>query len=89
MSQADLFAALEPTALQVWWLAPPCSFGIETLAGSVHAPGWDGPHHCLSCAVEVARGCAQFAADVRAGKFDADGYTPAERRAQQKRKQGA
>jgi ubiquitin len=48
--------------------------------------GWLGPHHCAECAAEVERQCAQFAADVAAGKYDADGYTPADRRAQQRQK---
>lgn len=37
---------------------------------------------CAGCQAESARLSAQFAADVAAGRYDAEGYTPAERRAQ-------
>lgn len=42
--------------------------------------GWLGPHHCHHCLLSVAASCAAFAADVARGIYDADGYTPAERR---------
>jgi hypothetical protein len=43
---------------------------------------WDGARHdCAGCAAETARLSAAFAADVVAGVYDADGYTPADRRA--------
>lgn len=50
--------------------------------------GWEGPHHCAQCAADVEQACEQFDADVRAGKYDEQGFTPAERRAQAKRRQG-
>jgi hypothetical protein len=89
VSQGDLFAeestVVPIMALQTWALAPPCAFNQPTLSGSAHAPGWTGPHHCFWCWVDVERACAQFAADVKAGKYDAQGYTPAERKAQQRK----
>jgi hypothetical protein len=83
--QGDLFDA--PDA--VVELAPPCMFGTPTVAGTMHAPGWTGPHHCEHCASEVERGRAEFAAAVARGEFDAQGYTPAERRQLEKRKRKA
>lgn len=45
---------------------------------------WIGPHpKCAAYADELDR---QFDAAVAAGKYDQDGYTPADRRAEQKRK---
>ena len=44
---------------------------------------WGGLHPL--CEAETARGCAQFDADVAAGKYDADGYTPKERAARDRR----
>lgn len=86
MSQGELFAAdVQDTTLQRWRLAPPCAFGIPTDAGHPHAPGWFGPHHCFWCHVDVELACARFDAAVLAGKYDAQGYTPAERRAQRRR----
>lgn len=55
-----------------------CTFGNEA--------GTDGgPHHCEACAAEVERSCAAFDAAVLAGTYDQDGFTPAERRAQQRK----
>lgn len=48
--------------------------------------GWDGDHHCYQCWRLVRDMCRQFARDVRAGKFDAQGYTPNERKAQAKKR---
>ena len=42
-----------------------------------------GPHHL--CEAESERLCAIFAADVAAGKYDADGYSRLERAAQRRR----
>lgn len=56
-----------------------CAFGVA----------WPGPHleppigtggGCPRCAAESARLGAAFAAAVAQGRYDADGYTPAERR---------
>lgn len=58
-----------------------CSFGEQTEPGTNRAPGWSGPHHCAGCAADVERKCAEFDADVAAGKYDEWGYTPAEARA--------
>jgi len=44
-------------------------------------------HHCDDCAAETAALIAQFWQAVDAGTYDRDGYTPAERTAQQKRMQ--
>ena len=49
--------------------------------------GWDGPDHCPACHAEADRLCAQFEADVASGQFDAEGFTPKERKAQRKRRQ--
>lgn len=63
---------------------PPAVVGLPCAFGQT-GEDWDGPHHCAACAAEVARACAAFAAAVAAGTYDADGYTPTERRAQQRR----
>lgn len=47
---------------------------------------WRGPHHCAECAAEVGRACREFETAVARGDLDAQGYTPAERRAQQRRR---
>lgn len=44
---------------------------------------WMGEHPL--CDAETARACERFAEAVARGEFDADGYTPNERRAQAKR----
>jgi uncharacterized CHY-type Zn-finger protein len=56
-----------------------CAFGMT-------GEDWDGPHHCAQCAAEVERGCREFAEAVARGEYDAAGYTPAERKAQQRRR---
>lgn len=66
--QRGLFEDEEPGPVGL-----PCSFGVH--------------HHsaaepCAGCAAEEARLCAEFEANVRAGVYDVEGYTPAERRAQ-------
>lgn len=83
--QGGLFDEDVVVALQTWILAPPCAFGRRAIGGSVHAAGWLGDHHCDACCASTLRACEQFAADVRAGKYDAEGYTPAERKAQRRR----
>ena len=74
------------TALQTWHLAPPCGFGVPTLAGCSSAPGWIDPSsHCWRCYVDVKLACDRFDAMVAAGIYDAEGYTPAERCAQRRK----
>jgi hypothetical protein len=85
----DFTEASPVTALSTWRLAPGCSFGTPTLAGRPFAPGWGGSHHCWFCNAAVEQSCAEFAAAVARGEYDADGYTPAERRVQKKRKAAA
>lgn len=41
--------------------------------------------HCPDCFATMQQLLAQFEADVQAGKFDADGYTPADRKQQRKK----
>ena len=48
-----------------------------TAPGCIHA---NPLASCPSCAALVAEMCAAFAEDVEAGRYDADGYTAAERR---------
>lgn len=67
------------TALSCTVARPPCAFGETGL-------GWLGPHHCLQCMLEVVRACQAFDAAVARGEFDAEGYTPKERRVQAKRR---
>lgn len=55
--------------------APACAFGEPV----------GGPHPL--CEAETERACRQFAADVAAGVYDEQGYTPLERAAQQRRLQ--
>lgn len=45
---------------------------------------WMGPHPL--CDADTERGCVEFTRLVAAGVYDAQGYTPNERKAQQKRK---
>jgi hypothetical protein len=47
--------------------------------------GWLGLHHCHGCAAAVAEAVASMALARAAGEYDAEGYTPAERRAQQRK----
>ena len=54
---------------------PVCRFGEPTI--SLHP----------LCGAEVLRLCALFDQGVQAGRWDAQGYTPADRRAQQRRQQ--
>lgn len=48
---------------------------------------WMGSHPL--CEAETERACRQFDAEVAAGKYDAEGYTPFERAAQRRRLQEA
>lgn len=50
--------------------------------------GYVGPHHCAACAAEVDALCQAFAVAVRNGEYDVEGYTPADRRVQAKRREG-
>lgn len=63
-----------------------CAYGQPTCSDGF-APDWDGPHHCAQCAADVERACQQFEADVQAGKYDSEGYTVNERKAQAKRRE--
>jgi len=50
-------------------LAPVCTFGTRTD---------QIPHDCAGCRREAARLRAEFKAGVRAGRWNREGYTPAE-----------
>lgn len=56
---------------------PPCAFG--------HLRDHACRHHCQACAAHVDELCREFQAAVTRGDYDVEGYTPAERRAQQRR----
>ena len=45
---------------------------------------WTGPHP--RCEAETDRACERFDQAVLAGEYDADGYTPNERREQERRR---
>lgn len=51
-----------------------CAFGTD----------WRAHGECAGCAAFAVDLARQFAADVAAGKYDADGFTPAERRAKER-----
>jgi hypothetical protein len=46
---------------------------------------WGGGWHCAACQAEGEALLAQYRAAQARGEYDAEGYTPAERRAQQRR----
>ncbi len=48
-------------------------------------PGYEGPEHCPACPAGVNAAVERFWEAVATGKYDADGYTPAERKAQERR----
>lgn len=48
---------------------------------------WLGPHPL--CKAEVDRACVAFTEAVQRGEYDAEGFTPAERKAADKRLQAA
>ncbi len=58
------------------WADPtlPCAYG-ET------GEYWPGPHHCEACNAAVLEAVAFMAAARARGEYDAQGYTPLERRA--------
>lgn len=60
-----------------------CTFGVPHLHH--HPPPVGTGLGCLLCAAEGDRLEEQFWSEVAAGKYDAQGYTPAERRANVKR----
>jgi hypothetical protein len=62
------------------WALLTCAHGEPSNGGK--APGWTGPHHCAGCAEAVLAASRRFRAAVARGEYDAEGYTPAERRAQ-------
>ena len=55
-----------------------CSFGTPIVKGSC------GP--CAKCVAQLDKDCEAFDRDVFFGVYDREGYTPAERKAQAKRK---
>lgn len=92
VEQRGLFDEEEETvvapvvALQTWRLTLPCAYGRRAFYHTpARAVGWFGDHHCDACCGDVLDNCEKFAADVRAGKYDEYGFTPAERRALVKR----
>ena len=70
MSQPDL----KPTVDDLW-------AGLTCKFGTPWRDHFDSTG-CAACAAETERGCTAFAAAVAAGTYDADGYTPAERKRQ-------
>jgi hypothetical protein len=56
--------------------APPCRFGNPIRAGA---------HHCDACEAEVNAAIEWMRLARLRGEFDAEGYTPNERRAQRRR----
>ena len=76
----EFFSQVEPMMPQ--YPAPPltCAFG-EPWPGATFPAG-----HPL-CDAATDQACVQFEADVAAGRNDAEGYTPVERRAQQRRQE--
>lgn len=46
---------------------------------------WAARWHCAACAADGTRLIAEYRAAQARGVYDAEGYTPAERRAQQRR----
>ncbi len=60
-------------------------FAVGACVFGAGDPTWLGPHHCAGCATEVDRAVAQMAEARQRGAYDADGYTPAERRAMARR----
>jgi hypothetical protein len=49
--------------------------------------GWLGPDHCWACHGEGLRLSAEFDQGVREGRWDTEGYTPKDRKAQVRRSQ--
>jgi len=70
---ADYQASLFPAYTQ-----GDCAFGSEDVA-------WVGPHHCASCAAAVQQATTAMQRAIARGGYDAQGYTPVERRASQRR----
>jgi hypothetical protein len=74
MTARDRFHAnLSTVALSTTRVGGLCAYGQTGI-------GWGGPHHYWSCYIATAEGCRQFDAAVVRGEYDAEGYTPAERR---------
>ena len=61
----------------------PSDAGPETEVTCIYGEPIAGPHPL--CAARVERDCAAFHEKVALGVYDAEGYTPKERRAQAKR----
>lgn len=70
--------AFDPQPIPVPYTGLTCAFGSPW--------GAHGCGPCEKCHAETARGCAEFAAAVARGEFDSEGYTPNERKAQQKKR---
>lgn len=81
-TQMDLFESAPVSALEIDPTLV-CAFGWPIQDRSQEVPTGYGERswHCKGCAENGERLCAAFEADVAAGKYDRDGYTPAERRA--------
>lgn len=74
----DLSGEREAALEAAWKAAPPCAFGVPWRQ---HFEG----NSCPACEAESARLQAAFDAAVASGEYDRQGYTPAERRALQRR----
>ena len=84
--QALVFDASPCVALsRVVLCGLPCAYGALMERDRWKALGWFGGDHCVWCHAHANVSVELFAADVAAGIYDADGYTPAERRMQQRR----
>lgn len=64
-----------------------CSHGVPSWDWSQSSPTGigKGRWHCPGCRAYSEQAAAEFAAAVAAGTYDREGYTPAERRKQQRR----
>lgn len=83
----QLGLSFEPacTALVLQYGRIDCAFGESGI-------GWrgaGGAHYCHKCLILVAEAVRRFWQDVAAGIYDADGYTPAERKAQANKRRAA
>lgn len=59
---------------------PICAYGQPT-QGTKPVAGW----HCIGCARAGLKAIRDFKAKVESGSYDAEGYTPSERRAKEKK----
>lgn len=65
----------QPSLFDEALVGPVCSYGVAHALGEA----------CAGCAAETERAIAAFHAAVASAVYDAQGYTPAERREQQRR----